>query len=54
MDETRNVGNTNINKETDLWLDLENLGGAESGSDGKNGFMISFGGRREGEDVRKN
>lgn len=54
MDEARNIGNTNINKETDLWLDLENLSGAESGGNRENSFIIFFGGRREGEDVRKN
>lgn len=54
MNETRNVGDTNINKETGPWLDLENLSGAESGSNGENSVMISFDGGREGEDVREN
>lgn len=54
MDETGNVGNTNINKETDLWLDLENLSGAESGGDGENSSVIFLDGRREVEDMRKN
>lgn len=54
MDETRNAGDTNINKKTDLRLDLKNLSGIKSGSYGKNGVVISIGGGCEGEDVREN
>lgn len=44
MDKTRNVRDTNINKETDLWLDMDNLGGVKSGSDGENGVVVFIGG----------